>query len=426
MKLPIITHPQFDENKLKAKGVSLVAFFDSVRTLKNGQGPIKLKIIYQRYPKYYATKVSATEEEYLQICNNKKSENIKSKKIVIYENLNKAYDIIISMNSFSFDEFEKKFKRKKNNSNDIFIFLNNYIQELKADGRMGSVTTYTSSMNKLKEYYSGSKLPFETINVQFLQKFERWMIVNGSSPTTVGFYCRSYKKVFNDAIREGIIQNTSYPFGDSKKGLYQPPQPRNIKKAIPLLSIKKIIEYQPVKQSPEHYHKDLWVFSYLCNGINLKDICLLKYKHIENNSIQFNRAKTITTSRKSKPIQIALIEESQSIIDCWGNKPASSDQYIFPVLNDGLTPLEQQAKIKQLTKQVNKYMKRIAKVLELQMNLTSYSARHSYATVLKRSGVGIEYISESLGHSDLKVTENYLDSFEDETRVANTKKLLDF
>lgn len=425
MALPYITHPQFDDSKLKAKGVSLVAFFDSVRIRKEGKGTVKLRVVYKRYPKYYTTKVSTTEEEYLKICSDEKGKTIKDKRIIIYENLNKAYDIINSMNTFSFEEFDRKFKNKSK-TNNIFTYLNNYIEELKKEGRMGSVTAYTSAQNKLKELHPNEKLPFESMTVQFFQKFEKWMLAAGSSPTTVGFYCRSYKKMFNDAIRDEIVPNSIYPFGDTKRGLYQPPQPRNIKKAIPLSAIQKIVEYQPEERSPEQYYKDLWIFSYLSNGINIKDICLLQYKHIENNSIIFKRAKTINTSRKSKPIQITLIDQNRAIIERWGNKPATSNQYIFPVFTEGLTPKEQQAKIRQLTKQVNKYIKSISEKLKLNLKVTTYTARHSYATVLKRSGVGIEYISESLGHSDLKVTENYLDSFEDETRVANTKKLLEF
>ena len=83
------------------------------------------------------------------------------------------------------------------------------------------------------------------------------------------------------------------------------------------------------------------------------------------------------------------------------------------------------AKIKQATKTINKYCKRIGEELEIETKITTYTARHSFATVLKRAGAPIEFISESLGHKDLKTTENYLDSFENETRQVYQRKLLD-
>jgi len=272
----------------------------------------------------------------------------------------------------------------------------------------------------------GKKLSFDKINVEFLTKFEKWILSSGNSPTTVGYYVRCIKKLYNDAIRRGDAKIENYPFGDLKKGLYSPPSPKNIKKALTLKDLKNLIEYKPIDRSPEHYYRDMWVFSYLGNGINMKDISLLKYGDIKGENIHFERAKTTNTNRSSKPISIALIKDNQAIIERWGNPRVDDNSFIFPVLTGKETPEKERALIQQFTKQVNKYIKRIAKKVGIQENISTYSARHSFATVLKRSGINLAYISEALGHSNLKTTESYLDSFEDETRKANTLKLLDF
>jgi site-specific recombinase XerD len=96
------------------------------------------------------------------------------------------------------------------------------------------------------------------------------------------------------------------------------------------------------------------------------------------------------------------------------------------LLSEDDSPAEELAKIKQATKTINKYMRRIGEKLEIDMKLTTYTARHSFATILKRSGAPIEFISESLGHKDLKTTENYLDSFEDDAKESYQKQLLNF
>ena len=80
----------------------------------------------------------------------------------------------------------------------------------------------------------------------------------------------------------------------------------------------------------------------------------------------------------------------------------------------------------QATKTINKYMRRIGSVLEIEKDLTTHTARHSFATVLKRSGASTDFISESLDHKDKKTTESYLDSFEDETKMTCQNSLLEF
>ncbi len=425
MSQPVITHPELDEDLLKAKGVSLVAFFDHVRKRKDKTSTVKLRIIFQRFPKYYSTKMSMDEKSYEALLSGSKSNDIKTKRIHIHEQLKKAYEIIVGMPEFSFEAFEKKFGNKRT-SNNIFPYFDNYIKQLEEEGRVGTKLSYFYARKALSDFCKKEELSFDKITVDFLKKFEQSIVGDDGSPTTVGYHVRCFKKLYNDAIRDGNAKREAYPFGNKQNGLYSPPAPRNIKKALSAADLKAIFSYDPVPGSSEQYYTDIWKFSYLCNGINMKDICLLKYKNVVGESIEFNRAKLATTKRDGKPIQIALIKETRQIIDRWGSKPELPDTYIFPFLTEGLSPTDQQTKIKQLTKQVNKYMKDLGKKLEIKAKISTYTARHSYATVLKRSGVNTAYISESLGHSSLKTTESYLDSFEDETRQSITKKLLDF
>ena len=89
------------------------------------------------------------------------------------------------------------------------------------------------------------------------------------------------------------------------------------------------------------------------------------------------------------------------------------------------TAIEAKAITRDVVKRINKRMKLIGEELGIG-NITTYTARHSYATVLKRSGVNISYRSESLGHTDLRTTEAYLASFEKEERTKNTNLLTSF
>jgi len=425
LPLPKLTHPEQDENAMKHLRVSLVAFFDTARKLKDENGAIKLRITHNRVFKLYSTGISVTEDEYKNICSHRPRLEMRDKRKYVFSYLKRAHDIIIELDEFTFEAFDKKYKTKRK-TNDILSYFDNYIDELKKEDRFGNAESYWCAKRKIQEFTKATTIPFETIDVGFLKRFEKWMLSENCGPTTVGFYCRCIKKLFNDAIREEDVKRDKYPFGETKRGLYSPPQPRNIKKALSLADLQKIIVYAPVDGSPEHYHRDIWVFSYLCNGINIKDISLLKYKDIHGDSIYFDRAKTINTNRRSKPIVISLIDQNKAIISRWGNPANDLNNYIFPVLNDIESVEKQRDKIKLFTHQINKYIKRVAGKVGIEGDVTSYSARHSFATVLKRLDTNLSYISEALGHSNMKTTESYLDSFEDDTRKANTLKLLDF
>ncbi len=249
------------------------------------------------------------------------------------------------------------------------------------------------------------------------------MTANGKSLTSVGIYLRALRSICNQAIEEGALKKEDYPFG---KRRYQIPAGRNVKKALTLADIQKIFAYEPTTES-EGKARDLWLFSYLANGINMKDICRLRYRDIDGDRLTFIRSKTERTSRKNlKPVVVLLSDEAKEIIVRWGIKPKQTDAFVFGLLTDGLTSDREYRTIKQVTKQVNIYIKRIAKAVGIEANVTTYSARHSFSTVLKRSGAPVEFISESLGHSDIRTTENYLDSFEDDTKRKYANALTAF
>lgn len=164
--------------------------------------------------------------------------------------------------------------------------------------------------------------------------------------------------------------------------------------------------------------KDIFMFSYLCGGINFTDIAnLTKANIIEGKRLHYIRQKT------GKLIKIGLSEEAMKIIERYATE---SKGYLFPILNANLhkTPLQKQNRIHKILGKVNINLKLIAAQLGVEGNLTTYVARHSFASVLKKSGVNIALISEALGHSDIATTQIYLDSFDNEQIDAAMKNLL--
>lgn len=420
---------------------------DTRRILKDGTYPVKLRLTFMRQRKYYLTPHSLTELEFA----NTKAEKPKGKFKELSTAFNaieqKAINVIKDLPAFSFESFEKKYL-SNHTTNDVFSALTSQQEAMTSEGRAGSANTYKDTFisllsfvlkipvtrNKgipLKEAQAKREallnkqkhLPFSKLTPEFLKEYEKWMVSNGKSLTTIGIYARNLRTVFNNAISLGEVQADIYPFGKRK---YQIPAGRNVKKALVLSDIEKLFTYEP-KQDSEARARDLFLFSYLCNGINIKDIARLKYKQLQPEQIRFVRAKTERTTRGNlKTIAATRTQEVNNIIERWGNKPALQDSYVFPILTPGLTPEQELSTVRQATKRINHYIKRIAAAVGIEKNISSYTARHSYATVMKRSGAPMEFISEALGHADLRTTESYLDSFEDKIKKEFASHLTAF
>lgn len=250
------------------------------------------------------------------------------------------------------------------------------------------------------------------------------MLSNGKTYTTIAIYMRNLRHILNRAINCNILSRSRYPFGRDKEK-YSIPQDNNKKKALTIVDIERLFTFTTEDDS-EKLALAYWKFSYLCNGMNMADIANLKYEKIQGNGFTFYRQKTINTSKKKKEIDVYLLPEAISIIDEIGNKPKMKESYIFPIYTPDMSEIDKFKRLKQHIKATNKYIDRIAKRLGIEFKVTTYWARHSYSTILKRSGASIEFISEQLGHQTTKPTINYLDKFEDEQRAENAKVLTNF
>ncbi len=400
---------------------------DTRREKKNKTYPIKIRITHQRKQVYYPTRFDLTEEDFKKLFTPKPREEYKTILLELTSMENKAKGIIDELKeNFNWKAFDAKFLKKQSDWGSIFSCFQDYIDTLNKEGRIGTALSYENSLNSLKTFTESSKrLSFEDITGEFLNNYENWMLHNGRSITTVGIYLRALRTVFNNAIANNIISRDLYPFG---KNSYQVPTGKNVKKALSLADIGKIYHYQPEPgNDSEEKARDFWLLSYLSNGINMKDIALLRFKNVHGDLIVFERAKTKRTRRGNPTtITIPLTDEVKHIIDKWGNSERHAENYIFPIMEKDCSPKREWELIHQFVKTVNKYMRRIAAVLEINKDITTYTARHSYATVLKRSGASTEFISEALGHADIKTTRNYLDSFENEQKREIAKALTAF
>jgi len=388
--------------------------------------PVKYRIFFNGRYYFHTSGIDLTEEEWRAMPTTKKRDLIDNRDL-IYSGFEKIKGIIKELakgEGFSPDSFHKRLSRGRKNS--ILAAFENKIAKLKRHGQIGTASTYECAINSIRAY-DGRDLKFSDITIDWIEGYEddllKEVTIKGKtiqkSVTTAKFYLGCLRAVMNEAREEKIINDGQYPFG---KGKFEIRSATGRKMALTLQQIKAVLDY-PLLTETEERSRDLWYFSYLCNGINFGDMLKLKYKDIAGGEIHFVRQKTIRTTKKQKEISAALLPQMEEIIKRWGNPSKRPTDHIFPFLSPGLDPIVEKRIIQNVIRLTNKKMAAISKALGLDP-ISTYTARHSYATVLKRSGANISFISESLGHTDLKTTENYLAHFEQDQRRKEAEKLI--
>lgn len=386
---------------------------------KDEKHPVKLRITYQGTRKYYTLKGQHyTVDEFNNINPSSRKEN--KKRFKKFESVeNRAIDIIDNvLIDFNFDEFESHYLNHKKKNTTIQSYFEDKIKELEDIGKVGTASVYSATITSLLKF--DSNISFQKITTKYLKAYENWFVDQGKSYTTVGIYMRNLRHIVNLAIKDRLIN--SYPFGEAKDK-YQIPVSNNNKKALSLNDIALLINYNS-ESKQEIDSLKYWLFSYLCNGMNFADMLNLKYSNIEKETLKFIRQKTKDTSKHKTQIEVVLLPKTFEIIEQLGNKDKDPDNYIFPILKDELTPKDQKKLVAQHIQNTNKYMKRIAKNIGIDTNISTYYARHSYSTIIRDSGASTEFIAEQLGHKSTKVTQNYLDSFNQDTKEKFQKALI--
>lgn len=402
--------------KVVKNGVVVSVLLDTRTINKEGTYPVKIKVYFQGKPKYYPTGICmSTKEELEEILESKSKKNIEIQDIIGKElgRILKNVDILVERGTFSFSNLNNMLG--KNIGGSLNEMISAKIKELENEEKFGSSAFYKGTLSLLKRYMKHD-VPIKEVTVEWLNGLEKF-ILKTANQTTVAMNMRNIRAIMNIAKQVGVIRESDYPFG---RGKYQIKEGSGKKKALNKKQLKAIAEYSDGSMTTEFY-RDLWLFIYFCNGLNVADLISLKFSDIQNGEISFIRKKTKDRTRDVKRIYAAITPEMYSIINKWGNDPKKS-VYIFPFLKPGDSAWEHEKKKKNLTKLINKRMKMIGEKLNLG-KITTYVARHTYATVLRNEGVPISIISPMLGHSSVTTTEIYLADLESEYRAKNASLL---
>lgn len=398
------------------------------KTLSNGQHPIMLRLTKNRKRKYISLHISLApqywdaekckprrncpDKERIEALIQQKAQELQSQ-VMDFKTNDKEYTLNTLVEKASCKVVRKT----------VGDYLNDYITRLLAEKRVGNAKTFQELRTSLTKFCRSLDFYFIDIDTEWLKRYEQWLRVERHySDNSIGIRFRSLRVLYNSAITDGLIKKNDYPFDTFKVSRFKE---ATAKRSLTKEDIRRIMdcEVRRLTKYPKPFlqlAKDLFLFSYLSCGINLTDILHIRYADIVDGRLVFNRQKT------GKLLSFQLQPAALDILGKYRQPNAHPQDYIFPVLRRSVhvTAQQQYGRVQRTNKRINRYLKLIGEHLHLPITLTTYVARHSFATVLKRSGVSTSLICETLGHSSEKVTQIYLDSFENSQIDAAMQNLL--
>jgi integrase len=397
---------------------SVKILFFKQKVLDDGTSPIVLQVIHKRIRRIFSLNYSTFVERWndnekeIKIFDKSQKHFIKGKNFYFKEMLLKVNQIILDFEKngteFSADDVIQKLKGA--NSSTFKIFTQKIIDELEEQGKFGNAICYKRIKSVFLKFLNDKDISFDQIDFSILKKFETYILKKGNKVNTVAFDFRTLRAVYNRAIKEGLAKKELYPFVKFKIKTE-----KTQKRALSKDEIISIRDIDLVSFPSQNKARDLFIFSFYTMGMSFVDIANLKVRDVRKGRLNYSRKKT------TQKYTMAILEPAMEIITRYSDL-SDPNAFLFPLLN--LESKNIYALYRSCLKNHNKKLQELGKRLELSLPLTSYVARHSWATIAKRSGVPTAVISEGLGHTTEKTTQIYLDSFKNEVLDAANRMIM--
>lgn len=291
----------------------------------------------------------------------------------------------------------------------ITDFFTQQIQKLKNDNRRGTARNYSKTLKSLKAFMKNTDSMFNIVTEQFVESYNTFLIQRGVVRNTISFYMRIFRSVYNKAVTQKIIEQT-FPFKNVYTGV-----DRTRKRAVTETVISQLLSIDLKKSKALQFARDLFIFSFYARGMAFVDIVYLKKSNIQNGYITYVRHKT------GQELTIRIETRLQNIINQYEKKDSP---YLFPILN---TEDENKAysQYEIALNYYNRQLKRLSKLLEPNINLSSYTPRHTWATTARNKNVPLSIISAGMGHSSEKTTLIYLTKIDNSIIDEVNKAIID-
>jgi integrase/recombinase XerD len=419
----------------------VVSFYhDCRRALKNGKYPVKIRATFEVLrlgklewiPRYAKTNVSLSPEEFQAVFSVKvpiKLQKTRQRLLDREREINHIIDQNPNITPLLFDSLSSGkagiiSKRGQDSfpvSVDVEVLFDHFISEYDKAGKIGTRNTYIHAKNSLLAF-GGPGLRLDHINKEWLDEYVKWAQVPRKHPnnkklvscsiTTIGIYLRNLRHIFNEVIDSSrrILPIEKYPFyNNHNRTGYVIRGTETVKQVVNESQRVKLFNTADLSAEKLMALK-YWMFWYYCNGMNATDCAYLRPENILEDKIVYVRRKTMRTVKVIKPISVPIRDEVKKIlVELGTHRP-----YLFGIIDDTMSPLEQHNKIKAWYKWVNKHMSEIGEDVGIPFRITSYGARHAVGKQLIKKKVSLQDIQQIYGHTKVSTTQKYTMGMDDE------------
>jgi len=351
---------------------------------------------YKLYP--YEWNTPNAEIVFLPDIGNNRRNYLASLKDTLHENTNRLKGIILCLERTGEDYATEDIVKHYLTSSNIegFIsFTRGVIQQLEQIGKQRTAERYTTVINSFGRFLGENDVLLDEVNSNLIVRYENFLKSSGVCPNTSSFYMRGLRAIYNRAVeKEMTVQR--YPFKHVYTGI-----DRTTKRAVPLKIIRQIRELDLTLYPMSDFARDIFMFSFYTRGMSFIDMAYLKKKDLHNSILSYRRQKT------GQKLFIKWEKPMQEIIDKYdtGNTP-----YLLPIIKD--MNLDERRQYKNAAHLVNDKLRKLGEKLELAIPLTTYVARHGWASIAKSKNIPLSIISEAMGHDSEKTTRIYLASLD--------------
>ncbi len=295
---------------------------------------------------------------------------------------------------YTADDIISTFQRQANEQS-LFNFTQMVIVQLQQMGKQRTSETYRATLRSFMSFREDRDILLEEIDSDTMLMYEAYLHNRGLTKNTTSFYMRILRAVYNRAVEKDLTTNRS-PFKHVYTGI-----DKTVKRAIPLKTIKQIKNLDLSLQPSLDFARDMFLFSFYTRGMSFIDMAYLKKKDLSNGILSYRRRKT------GQQLFIRWEKCMQEIVDKYDN-PLSG--YLLPIIK----PMngDERTQYQNAMYLINRKLKTIGKMVGVQLPLTMYTARHSWASVAKNKNVPISVISEGMGHDSEMTTQIYLASLD--------------
>lgn len=387
-------------------------------TVVGKEGVIYYQIIQNRIVRQLTTNYRIFPEEWdesnarLIIGNTPRSNHLLSLKSCIDWDMKRIQMIINQLTErnipFSTNDIITAFQRQADEQS-LFNFMGNVITQLKKIGKLRTAETYTATLRSFMRFRNDTDVLLDDITPELIEMYEAYLQNNGVVRNTSSFYMRILRAVYNRAVEKEFVKQRN-PFKNVYTGV-----DKTAKRALPLSTIRRIKNLDLTRLPKLEFARDMFLFSFYTRGMSFIDMAFLKKTDLQNGYLKYRRRKT------KQQLFIRWEKCMQEILD---KHNAPESPYLLPIIK--VAEQNERKQYGNALREVNNKLKEIAKTICLPIPLSTYVARHSWASIARSKNIPISVISEGMGHDSEMTTQIYLASIDNTTiDNANAKILKD-